>query len=600
MRLIQITINQMVISLFCIFTVLACGGDNSTTEKEPISPKDTSYLTAPQSNLRDWLKYDELQSLNLSQPSPYHNDYFMPIGNEEALQTFNGQLTFHTGKLIGFPSNTVEQYNQFPQFEASFVSHQGYLIPENRDIIIPNNNASYWRIILSPGKVWSETNDQGMSRASFPFVLVEHAWNTTLNGIATFLYDDNQVSNLRLQIVQHTAPGFIFEAAASIKLDYQPTPNQDRTTLISAFNQELEQRLLVESWQTLEDKFPNVKWDDFNSGIGISDISAAAIWHNNTLYMQNCHTQYGHYPYCRFMRHGIYSATKSAAGALALTYLAERYGIQVLDYLIKDYLEITATHDGWEQVTFRDALNMAVGIGNNDPNPHSNQTHADENQVPMGDWSRAFTRQHKLDIAFNQYGNYPWGPGEIFRYNTTHTFVLSAAMDSLVRQNDGIGLWQLLKDNVYQPIGIMHSPMMHTTEADISKGVPIIGVGLYPTVEDMIKIARLFHQQGQHNDQQLLNADAVNMALYRTAANGLPAYAYNNEFGEGRYLMSFWSIPYQDENGCFIQVPFMNGAGGNLVTILPNGVIGVRFSDANNYDAFSMVKTTASLAPVCE
>ena len=60
-------------------------------------------------------------------------------------------------------------------------------------------------MILSPGKVWSEPGDRGMSRASFPFVLVDQSNNDVRNGLASFLYDDTHVSALRLQVVQETA-----------------------------------------------------------------------------------------------------------------------------------------------------------------------------------------------------------------------------------------------------------------------------------------------------------------------------------------------------------------------------------------------------------
>ena len=63
------------------------------------------------------------------------------------------------------------------------------------------------------------------------------------------------------------------------------------------------------------------------------------------------------------MRHGVFSVTKSLGAAVALLRLAQTYGDQVFDLKIKDYVTVTATHDGWERVTFADALNMATGIG---------------------------------------------------------------------------------------------------------------------------------------------------------------------------------------------------------------------------------------------
>ena len=55
-----------------------------------------------------------------------------------------------------------------PAFSAAFFTDGEHLVPLVRDILQPPGT-----IILSPGKVWSEPGDLGMSRASFPFVLVE-------------------------------------------------------------------------------------------------------------------------------------------------------------------------------------------------------------------------------------------------------------------------------------------------------------------------------------------------------------------------------------------------------------------------------------------
>ena len=74
-----------------------------------------------------------------------------------------------------------------PAFSAAFFTDGEHLVPMVRDILQPPGT-----IIFSPGKVWSEPGDLGMSRASFPFVLVNESNNAALNGLASFLYDDTQ------------------------------------------------------------------------------------------------------------------------------------------------------------------------------------------------------------------------------------------------------------------------------------------------------------------------------------------------------------------------------------------------------------------------
>ena len=68
-------------------------------------------------------------------------------------------------------------------------------------------------------------------------------------------------------------------------------------------------------------------------------------------------------------------------------------------------------------------------------------------------------------------------------------------------------------------------------------------------------------------------------ALYRTSANsGLPiGWSYRD--GEARYHLSFWSVPYRTTTGCFFQIPYMSGFGGNLIVLLPSRVSAFRFAD---------------------
>ena len=79
---------------------------------------------------------------------------------------------------------------------------------------------------------------------------------------------------------------------------------------------------------------------------------------------------------------------------------------------------------------------------------------------------------------------------------------------------------------------------------------------------------------------------------------GLPI-GEKNRFGDVRYHLSFWSVPYRTDDGCFFQVPYMAGYGGNLVVLLPNGLSAFRFADGFNFDVEAMVLAGESLRPFC-
>ena len=114
--------------------------------------------------------------------------------------------------VLSPPSVLGRNPKLFPGVTLSFFTDKGDLVPFTQDVIRYGSGArgrSYWDIIVQPGRVWSQPDDSGWSRAGFPFALVNSIEGETHNGLATFLYKDGRVSNLRFQIVQQTAPYYI-------------------------------------------------------------------------------------------------------------------------------------------------------------------------------------------------------------------------------------------------------------------------------------------------------------------------------------------------------------------------------------------------------
>ena len=125
----------------------------------------------------------------------------------------------------------------FPGVAISFFTDKGDLVPFTQDVIrygSNNRGRSYWDIIVQPGRVWSQPDDSGWSRAGFPFALVNSIEGETHNGLATFLYKDGRVSNLRFQIVQQTAPFYIkddFVAAGLVPATFAPVATDQLSSL---------------------------------------------------------------------------------------------------------------------------------------------------------------------------------------------------------------------------------------------------------------------------------------------------------------------------------------------------------------------------------
>ncbi len=556
---------------------------------------------------REQLTRDQLFSAANIPVSPVANHNFMPIDGAAPHHRFSGAITIpehamRTEPEAIRPADIRGRKTQlFPGVSLQFVSHGEYLVPVERDIIAPPDSDSYWHFHAGPGRVWSEESDNGMSRASFPFFLTNLFENETYNGIATFLYDDDSVSPIRYQIVQQLSPFMLetkFIAWGQQAITYQPQ-NIAAGRLLAEFDKELADRLIWRDWSRLQSTHGAEILADFDTGIDPSLVVAGGLVIDGAVYVHSMATAYGDYPYPREMRHGVWSVTKTLTGLVTLMRLAEMYGDEILDYKIKDYVHVTADHDGWEEVTLRHAMSMATGIGpgttNLNPNNFSDGNY-DVDTDDYIDWMFAPTVQEKLDLLF-KVPNYPWGPGEVGRYRDRDIFVGAAALDSLYRSREGddADLWQMMLDEVYGPIGVHHLPKSRTFETD-RPGVPLLAWGVYVTIDDVAKIAGLIENRGMHNGVQLLSAAGLAEALYDTDSRGLPTGA-SNRYGTNTYYLTVWHENYTTESGMTWTIPTMSGYGGNVVKLMPNGIIGFRMGNGGSKPVEQMIVIADRILP---
>lgn len=525
-----------------------------------------------------------------------HNDHFMPVAPYgDALHDFSGLLVV---------SETVAQPvdGRFPGFSIAFFSHDGFLIPVERDIV--SGGPGKWDLIFSPGRVWSEESDGGWSRASFPFALVGKVWGNVHNGIATFLYNDSEVSGLRFQIVQESSPTGQFDGRAHLPMTYLPGPVANREAIVEGFKRHRAAAPDMESFEALEGMVDPLLLAEFNGPA--ENITVSALVADGVIYASPCHTRHGNFPYCSEMRHGVYSVTKSLAAALTLLHLAQRYGDDILDQKIVDLLDVTADHDGWDEVTFADAINMTTGIGENAPGrePIWAGFMADEGGMHRSKVATAPSVKAMLDVTFSA-PDYPWEPGEVPRYNSTHTIVLAAAMDALIKDREGtdVDLWTMTVGDALESIGIQDAPLMHWNDPELGKGPPIMGWGYLPTIGEIAMIATLLQSGGSYEGKQLLSPTLLEAFLQTSAEPGLPI-DWENAFGRYRYHASFWMMPFQTDNGCSFWIPEMIGTGGNVIALLPNGMTVIRLADAyegspGQYEAEGMARVANDLEPFC-
>lgn len=379
-------------------------------------------------------------------------------------------------------------------------------------------------------------------------------------------------------------------------MEYAPREIEQRDSLLASYTEELEDAIPIRPWSELEERYEIGSIAEFSPGMPPVGVSAAGLIVDDVVYLQPCLTRHGEFPYCRHMRHGVFSVTKSFGMALTMLRLAEKHGEDLFDLRIADYVTIGADHDGYRDVTFGDALNMTTGVGDDVPERvEPNVMHGDEEKFFT--FLQAPSRAEKLRACFT-YADYSWGPGDIARYNSCNTFLLSAALDSLLSklEEPTADPWAMVVEEVLWPIGIRHAPIMRTVEPDGSRGTPIFGYGLYLTPDDVAKLSRLFLDGGAHGGLQLLHAGKLAEALFLTPVAGLPTGEFNDD-GALTYHMSFNGIPYRTADGMAWRIPFATGYGGNHVVVVPNGVTVFRFSDSGVYGVRSMIEVASAVRP---
>ncbi len=499
----------------------------------------------------------------------------------------------------------------FPGVAISFFTHGGDLVPVTQDVIRYGSTASgrsFWDIIVQPGRVWSDPSDGEWSRAAFPFALVNSLEGETHNGVATFLYKPGKVSNLRFQIVQQTAPFYVkdhFFAAGLVPAAFVPLPTTGAAAarydaLTRIYEASLADPVRIADWSELAGKVGAARLAGFDGKMPVRDIVLAGLDYEGTFYLEECVSAAGPLPWCDRARFGVWSASKALANETALLRLAEKYGPSVFDLKIVDYVPEVARHPGWEQVRFEDAIDMATGIGNGSSKSSPNDINDGYLTADYPLWYEARSAEDKVRALLDAGRVYPWGPGKVARYRDQDMFLLGLAMNNFLKSKEGSAadIWSMLEKEVFEPIGILYAPTNRTVEPDGTRGQPLMAYGYYPTIGDMVRIARLYQDGGKRGEIQILYAPRIATLLAGRARHGLPT-GEQITFGETTYTNAFWVAPYRSGAGCEIYYPRMIGWGGNILALLPNGMTGIRLAKSGGMSDKAEIDT-AGMAHVAE
>jgi CubicO group peptidase (beta-lactamase class C family) len=167
------------------------------------------------------------------------------------------------------------------------------------------------------------------------------------------------------------------------------------------------------------------------------------------------------------------------------------------------------------------------------------------------------------------------------------------ALTNYLKTKEGpdANVWAYIAREVYGPLGIHYAPTNKTIEANSKDDQPLMAYGYYPTIGDLIKIARLYQNGGKLGDKQLLNAEMLADIKPSADPVGLPTGVEQKPY----YRKAFWRAHYQSDD-CSFYYPIMDGWGENYVLLMPKGVTAFRL--AKNWDGDPGAGDLRSMAAV--
>jgi CubicO group peptidase (beta-lactamase class C family) len=534
-------------------------------------------------------------------PSPVPNAAFHPGSDAIDAPEFSGvlrirQSSLNTEPAIEKPMQEGRDARLLPGVEIELFTLGDLLVPVERGEMVRESGSvktpSYWRVIPQIGRIWRERGDGDWSRAAFPLMLVNDTENHAHQGLATFVYRRGAVSALTVQFVQQSAPyllGRHFVAWGTAPIEVRSADPATLDAQRTAVRAELAARLPAKPWAELVKSARPGALEGFGGPLYPKWIIEAALVRDGTLYYQDSLTPYGPYPYPLEMRFGVRSVMKSVGVPLSLLRLAQVYGPWVLTLKVGDY--VAGLDPKWKRIRFLDAANMASGfggIGSVRTNPNDiDDGYLDGNYDA---WYTAPSHAQKLAQINANLRPYPWEPGTVMRYRDQDFYLLGAAIDGFLKSMRGpdADVWEMLKAEVFAPIGIQHAPAVRTREPGGRDGLVWLNAGYYPTLDDLAKIALLYQAGGAHAGQQLLNReltlallaarDAIlkggDASVRRTSPESAEP---NSEFYEmGIHFRPFVGSASRQR----FYLPTLEGSGENEVTLYPNHLISIIMAKA--------------------
>jgi hypothetical protein len=628
-----------------------------------VTPMPGDPLSGNGSVSRTVNTYSSLMSTaETSAPVDDTGGFGIPSNAAPPANSFQGTLTLSAVKTTGKFTDIYDplEYNEATSnwqhlpptgnpntattLTIQFVQNGSWLIPVTQGLVYTNPGAvlisgagsteSQWNIIVGPGRAWTESSDNGYSRASFPFALSENNQNCIHNGEMTFLFNSAKsptISNVIYQITQETCEYWQFNMWGTLTASYTAQTISGATTLENNMATEITNRLPSKPFASLATDYPSsgINLSQFTSGYASGTVTQYGVYINGINYYGPCTTRYGDYAFCSEMRLPSYSTAKSSFVETALSRLGEQFGSGTYSLLLKNYVPQYTDGGTWTNTTLQNMSDMASG------NYDSSGFETDEDSTDENDFIAAGsyccgttapgtgTGSSKVYQAFDLFKMNSTTPGTLWVYHTHDSFLLTSAMQAYVQANisSSSDIFTKTATDVYAPLNVSQGglTMMRTSDQTTlctpgsgAVGCPVGGYGMFFIADDIAKLGNFFNNAGGIiNGVQVQDPARENDTMMRTSNLGLVTpdsgfysgtppvantYHYHNEFWD-----KYWTTTEFPSDGfnCQFWVPFLSGYGGISVILLPDGGVYYIFTQSGDFYWDNAVIQLNTIVPMC-
>jgi hypothetical protein len=437
----------------------------------------------------------------------------------------------------------------------------------------------FWDLQIGVGKSWLITED--ITRVSLPFTFIEKNANCVHNGVLIFDIQLNEISKGYFQIGGETCLYFKYDFIGEINIEAENNDYNEKS--VNEYKSWKANQFPIKSITSLGD---SSKSFGAEKEVKPMFMSVYGYFDGENHYRGGCSTRWGRYPHCSQMLLPSYSLAKSVYASLALDELEKNYsGIskaKVIDHVPE------CSNKKWKGVTFEHALDSAVGHYRNDKHP------LDEALISERGFFTSLTHTEKIKLACGLFSKKD-KPGKKFVYHSTDIYILGAALNNFIKSanSPSSDLYEDIMKPLWGDLNLSHALNESQRTADVINQT-FTAWGLFFLSTDIVSIGNYLREIAEENPQSLMGSSLQ----LNKKDRGLDAFSgikfYNNGFW-ARKLPGFQVGCKED-----VFIPYMEGYGGIVVALMPNGHLYYFFSDGDQFSWSKAAKASSKIKSFCE